>query len=67
MLPVTVPGVPGSRRKTPPRSTQIDDQPWTKFGDDAEAIGMTRSGVMRDLVLWWIRWPGAKLPKRPDA
>lgn len=65
LSPVTVLGVPGSRRKMPPRSTQIEDPPWAKFGRDVEALGLTRAGVMRDLVLWWIRWPGAKLPKRP--
>lgn len=66
--PVTVTGVPEpSRRKTPARSTQIPDPPWEKFLSDAEAIDSTGSGVMRDLVLWWIRWPGAKLPKRPEA
>lgn len=67
MSPVTVIGVPGSRRKTPPRSTQIDDAPWEKFSADVEAAGLSRAGVMRDLVLWWIRWPGAKLPKRPGS
>lgn len=58
---------PGSRRATPPRSTQMDDAPWEKFGEDVKAIGKSRAGVMAELVLWWIRWPGAKLPKRPDA
>lgn len=63
----TVARVPRSRRTTPPRSTQIEDEPWIKFGEDAAAIGMTRSAVIRELVLWWIRWPGAKMPKRPPA
>jgi hypothetical protein len=62
---VTVLGVPGSRRVVPPRSTQIEDAPWARFGDVAKAVGMSRAALMRDLVLWFIRWPGAKLPKRP--
>lgn len=67
MSPVTVLAVPEpSRRKTPPRSTQIGDAPWEKFGRDVEALGLTRAGVMRDLVLWWIRWPNAKIPPRPE-
>lgn len=65
MRPVTVLAVPRSRRVVPPRSTQIDDAPWKRFGDVAEAMGMSRAALMRDLVLWFIRWPGAKLPKRP--
>ena len=58
---------PGSRRVTPPRSTQLDDAPWQKFGIDAAAIGKSRSKVMAELILWWIRWPGAKLPRRPES
>jgi predicted GIY-YIG superfamily endonuclease len=54
-----------SRRVTPARSTQIDDGPWAKFGADCEAINRSRAGVMKDLVLWWIRWPNATLPQRP--
>jgi hypothetical protein len=56
-----------SRRTTPPRSTQIDDAPWERFGDIAKELGTSRAGLMRDLVLWFIRWPGAKLPQRPPV
>ena len=56
-----------SRRTTPPRSTQIPEEPWKRFGDACDELGQSRAAVMRDLVLWWIRWPGAKLPPRPDA
>lgn len=56
---------PGSRRATPPRSTQLDDAPWEEFGRQASAVGKSRAGIMAELVLWWIGWPGAKLPKRP--
>lgn len=65
MAVVTVLGVPKSRRTTPPRSTQIDDAPWERFKEVADELGMSRAALMRDLVLWFIRWPGAKLPKRP--
>lgn len=57
----------GSRRTTPLRTTQIDDGPWAAFGRACDEIGASRAGVMRDLVLWFIRWPGAKLPRRPAA
>lgn len=66
MRAVTVLAVPTkSRRATPPRSTQIDDDPWERFRVVADGLGMSRAALMRDLVLWFIRWPGAKLPKRP--
>jgi hypothetical protein len=64
---VTVLDVPKSRRTTPPRSTQIEDEPWERFGDVAKSLGMSRSGLMKALVLWYIRWPGAKIPPRPAA
>lgn len=67
MALVTVLGVPKSRRTTPPRSTQIDQDPWDRFGVVAGELGMSRAALMRDLVLWFIRWPGAKLPKRPAS
>ncbi|MGD9749715.1 MAG: hypothetical protein AB7W59_01850 [Acidimicrobiia bacterium] len=62
---VTVLAVPRSRRVTPPRSTQIDDDPWKRFGEVADELGTSRAALMRALVLWFIRWPGAKLPRRP--
>lgn len=61
---VTVTLMPGSRRTTPPRSTQVDDIPWFRFGAAAHALGMSRSKLMKQLVLWFIRWPGVKLPPR---
>lgn len=67
-MPVTsVAAVAGSRRTTKLRTTQIPDDPWARFGQVAEQLGTSRAALMRDLVLWFIRWPGAKLPKRPDA
>lgn len=62
---VTVLGVPVSRRTTPPRSTQIDDAPWERFGGAAEHLGVSRAALMATLVLWFVRWPGVKLPPRP--
>lgn len=68
MEPVTVLDVTAkSRRTTPPRSTQIEDAPWQRFGEVAADLGISRAALMRDLVLWFIRWDGAKMPKRPPA
>lgn len=66
MEPVTVLDVAAkSRRTTPPRSTQLDDEPWASFGAAAAAAGMSRAKLMATLMLWYIRWPGVKLPPRP--
>lgn len=66
MSPVTVPDVAAkSRRVTPPRSTQLDDEPWSLFGVAAADLGMSRAKLMSTLMLWFIRWPGVKLPQRP--
>lgn len=68
MEPVTVLDVTAkSRRTTPPRSTQIEDAPWRRFGEVAAELGVSRAALMKTLVLWFIRWDGVKLPKRPVA
>lgn len=66
MEAVTVIDVPKSRRTTPPRSYQLDDPPWHLVGLVASALGMSRAALMKALALWYIRWPGAKLPPRLD-
>jgi len=38
---------------------------WQRLGEVAEAAGMDRSAVIRALVAWYVREPGAKLPRRP--
>ncbi len=67
MEAVTVIDVPKSRRTTPPRSYQLDDPPWHLVGLVADVLGMSRAALMRTLALWYIRWPGAKLPPRLDT
>ena len=51
--------------KTKHRSVRIDDPEW----DDLEkrAPGGDRSAVIKELLAWYLRRPGAKLPKRPDV
>lgn len=44
--------VPGSRRKTPLRTVQVDDEPWQKFGENTEAAGTARADVLREVIDW---------------
>jgi hypothetical protein len=38
---------------------------WDRFGELAAAVGSDRSTVIRELIAWYVRQPGAKLPNRP--
>ncbi|MBI0296314.1 hypothetical protein JBE04_18045 [Streptomyces sp. PRKS01-29] len=51
--------------KTPPRQIRIGDT-WYDFDAAAKAMGTERATVIRELIDWYIREPGAKLPPRPD-
>lgn len=57
-------GGKGSRRKTPPRSWQMADEPWQRFGEVADDFGMSRAALARELVHWYVRWPDATCPPR---
>ncbi|MGW3322490.1 hypothetical protein [Streptomyces virginiae] len=49
--------------KTQHRSVRIDDADWA----DLLARGGDRSAVIKQLVGWYLRRPGAELPERPPA
>jgi len=51
--------------KTPARQIRIGDA-WYDFDAAAKAMGTERAAVIRELIDWYIREPGAKLPARPD-
>jgi hypothetical protein len=51
--------------KTPARQIRIGDT-WYDFDAAAKAMGTERATVIRELIDWYIREPGAKLPTRPD-
>lgn len=38
---------------------------WQRLGEAAQAAGTTRTGAILALVRWYVREPGATLPKRP--
>ncbi len=43
----------------------MPDDLWNDLG---QHVGeRERSKAIRDLVRWWLRKPGAKMPKRPPA
>ncbi|MFE2710593.1 hypothetical protein ACFXKI_01030 [Streptomyces mirabilis] len=51
--------------KTPARQIRIGET-WYDFDAGAKAMGTERAAVIRELIDWYIREPGAKLPQRPD-
>jgi hypothetical protein len=55
-----------SKDRHKPRATIAGAEDlWKKLG---EAVGDgERSRVTRELWAWWLREPGAKMPKRPPA
>lgn len=57
----------GQGYDTPMRKVRVDDPLWEDFGGACRAAGrgVDRSKVIRELIAWYARQPGAKLPKRP--
>ena len=51
--------------KTPARQIRIGET-WYDFDAGAKAMGTERAAVIRQLIDWYIREPGAKLPDRPE-
>lgn len=51
--------------KTQHRSVRIDDADWEDLKE--RAPDGDRSAAIKELLAWYLRRPGAKLPKRPDA
>ena len=52
--------------KTPARQMRISDEDWTDFETAATSQGTDRASEVRAFIAWYLRRPGAKLPKRPD-
>lgn len=62
----TLTGMPGSRRTTPLRTYQLHDAPMERMRKVAAARRTKVATLVAKLVLWWMRWPGAQMPKRPE-
>lgn len=61
---------PGGRPatgETPSQSVRISDARWEAADHGARAVGSDRAKVINQLLAWFNREPGAKLPKRPPA
>lgn len=54
-------------RGTPTRPIRIDPTLWERFGVSAGAVGLDRSAVLREFIRWYVREPGVRMPKRPEA
>lgn len=46
---------------------RIPDDEWLPFAEAAKTQGQPRAAVVRELIRWYLRRPGAKLPARPEA
>ncbi|WP_405506433.1 hypothetical protein OG323_06365 [Streptomyces cyaneofuscatus] len=51
--------------KTKHRSVRIPDDDWKDLADRAPQND--RSAAIKELVAWYLRRPGAKLPARPPT
>lgn len=53
--------------KTKHRTIRLDDDLWQLIGDWAQQAGTDKTAVIRDLLRYWLRAPGAKRPARPAS
>lgn len=51
--------------KTKHRTVRLDDDLWQHVEAWAQEIGSDKTAVIRDLLRYWLREPGAKRPQRP--
>jgi hypothetical protein len=64
----TLTGVTGrSGRGTARQTIRVDEALWDRFAEAATVDESDRSAVLREFIRWYIREPGAKMPRRPDA
>lgn len=48
--------------KTPLHAFRLDAELWRDFGDRAG----DRTAVLRNFIRWYMREPGARMPRRPS-
>lgn len=49
-------------RGTTKSGIRVPDALWQRFGELAEP---DRSAVLREFIRWYVREPGAQMPRRP--
>jgi hypothetical protein len=60
-------GRPVTTGTTPKRGLRIADDLWAGLTAATEAEGTNATELTRDFYAWYLRKPGAKMPKRPSA
>ena len=58
-----MPNAPKSKH----RSVRFSDEDWADLELATAAQSSDRGTVIKELVAWYLRRPGAKLPKRPEV
>lgn len=44
---------------------RVPEEMWTAFRLAADSAGTDRSALIRAFIAWYLKQPGAGLPKRP--
>ena len=52
--------------KTQHRSVRVSDEDWADLEAATAVAGTDRAKVINQLIHWYLRRPGAKLPERPE-
>lgn len=60
-------GRPRTTGTTPKRGIRIPDETWLPAVEQAHDQGTSAGELCREFLEWWLRKPGAKLPRRPGA
>ena len=58
-------GRPVTTGITPKRSLRVPDELWDDLTAAADSEDRDVATLTRDFYAWWLRRPGAKLPRRP--
>jgi hypothetical protein len=53
--------------KTRHRSIRVPDETWTEAMARTKEHDTSTGEICREFLDWWLRKPGAKLPKRPQV
>jgi hypothetical protein len=58
--------MPEKSSHTPPRQVRVSDDDWADLQEAAKLVGSERAPIIRGLIRWYLRRPGAELPTRPN-